>query len=632
MDYKKIAQNILDNVGGKENVKNVTHCFTRLRFVLKEESKAKKEKVEQIEGVISVVVAGGQFQVVCGAKVTKIYDAVVEVMGGTGTETAEAGKQGIGNLILQKITEMFTPLIPAIAAAGLLKGLLTAARLLMKQQGVDITTSDTYVILFAASQVIFYFLPIFLGMTCAKALKTNQVIAMAIAGLLVYPQIDAMIQNVDQANTIFGLPVIKGAWKIGESVRVFSYVESVIPIILAVIVLAYLEKALKKIIPEILQIILVPGLELIIMIPLTLSLLGPIGIYVGNGIQFVYDALMSFSTVLGGALVGGLWGVFVIFGAHRALLPIGLNDVAINGRQNLLAFAGAANFSQGGAVFGVMLKTRDKTLKQVAASGGIAATLVGITEPAIYGCNLRLKRPMIYAVICGAIGGGIMGLGNVYGDAFANNGVLTIFTYAAFGMTQFVFYLVGIAVAFFGAAAMTYLLGFEDIKTEVKKEEAPSVPVDEATADIKITAPVEGRAYDLSQVPDEVFASGALGQGIGILPSKGEIIAPADCMVSVLYPSLHALGLDLENGVELLIHIGMDTVEMNGEGFKKAVEQGDKVKKGTKLVEFDIEKIKAAGHDTTVSIVVSNGESFAGVSGAPAEKADAETTVILIKK
>ena len=230
MDYKKIAQNILDNVGGKENVKNVTHCFTRLRFVLKEESKAKKEKVEQIEGVISVVVAGGQFQVVCGAKVTKIYDAVVEVMGGTGTETAEAGKQGIGNLILQKITEMFTPLIPAIAAAGLLKGLLTAARLLMKQQGVDITTSDTYVILFAASQVIFYFLPIFLGMTCAKALKTNQVIAMAIAGLLVYPQIDAMIQNVDQANTIFGLPVIKGAWKIGESVRVFSYVESVIPI------------------------------------------------------------------------------------------------------------------------------------------------------------------------------------------------------------------------------------------------------------------------------------------------------------------------------------------------------------------------------------------------------------------
>ncbi len=230
MDYKKIAQNILDNVGGKENVKNVIHCFTRLRFVLKEESKAKKEKVEQIEGVISVVVAGGQFQVVCGAKVTKIYDAVVEVMGGTGTETAEAGKQGIGNLILQKITEMFTPLIPAIAAAGLLKGLLTAARLLMKQQGVDITTSDTYVILFAASQVIFYFLPIFLGMTCAKALKTNQVIAMAIAGLLVYPQIDAMIQNVDQANTIFGLPVIKGAWKIGESVRVFSYVESVIPI------------------------------------------------------------------------------------------------------------------------------------------------------------------------------------------------------------------------------------------------------------------------------------------------------------------------------------------------------------------------------------------------------------------
>ncbi len=264
MDYKKVAQEILDNVGGKGNVKNVTHCFTRLRFVLKEEGKARKEKMEQLEGVISVVVAGGQFQVVCGAKVTKIYDAVVELMGGTGMEDAEV-KPGLGNLILQKVTEMFTPLIPAIAAAGLLKGLLTAARLLMSRQGVDITTSDTYVILFAASQVIFYFLPIFLGMTCAKALKTNQVIAMAIAGLLVYPQMDAMIQNVEKATTIFGLPVVKGAWKIGESVRVFSYAESVIPIILAVIVLAYLERFLKKYVPEVLQIILVPGLELIII-------------------------------------------------------------------------------------------------------------------------------------------------------------------------------------------------------------------------------------------------------------------------------------------------------------------------------------------------------------------------------
>ena len=629
MNYEKIASNILENVGGKANVKNVSHCFTRLRFVLKDEKKANKEIVEKLEGVISVVVAGGQFQVVCGAKVEKIYDAVVERIGGTGTaETTQ--KKSWGNLVLQKVTEMFTPLIPAIAAAGLIKGLLTAARLIMKQQGVDITASDTYVILFAASQVIFYFLPIFLGMTCAKAFKCNQIIAMAIAGTLVYPQIDALIQNVEKATTIFGLPVTKGAWQMGEAVRVFSYTESVIPIILAVLVLSYLEKWLKRWIPEILQIILIPGLELLLMIPLTLTVLGPVGIYVGNMIQFVYDSLMSFSTILGGTLVGGLWCVFVIFGAHRALLPIGLNDVAINGHQNLLAFAGAANFSQGGAAFGVMLKTKDKNLKQVAASGGIAATLVGITEPAIYGCNLRLKKPMIYAVICGAIGGGIMGAGNVYGDAFANNGVLTIFTYAAFGMTKFVFYLIGIAVAFFGTALLTYFLGFEDINKEEKKPAATMV--DEFEADIKIAAPVEGKAYDLSEVNDQVFASGALGKGIAILPSKGEIVAPMACTVSVLYPTLHAIGLLLENGVELLIHIGMDTVQMNGEGFYKLVEEGTKVEKGTKIVGFDMDKIKAAGYDPTVLVIVSNTDNYQVVRGMEKERVDIQSDVIFIKK
>ena len=482
MNYNQIAKDILENVGGQENIAHVTHCFTRLRFVLKDESKVNKEVLERIESVISVVFAGGQCQVVCGAKVTKVYEALAQILGIDQKEELEeqsktssantvdtassfqqdGQKQSPLNVVLQKVTEMFTPLIPAIAASGLMKGILTAAQLLMKQRGVDITTSDTYTILYSASQVIFYFLPIFLAMTCAKAFKCNQIIAMAIGATLVYPAVDALIQNAEVASTIFGMPIAKGAWQIGEATKIFSYTESVIPIILAVIVMSYLEKLLKKIIPEVLQIILVPGLELLIMLPLTLVILGPVGIYVGNGIQYVYDGLMSFSTVLGGALIGGLWCVCVIFGAHRALLPIGLNDVAVNGHQNILAFAGAANFSQGGAAFGIMLRTKQKALKQVAASAGIAATVVGVTEPAIYGCNLRLKKPMIFAIICGAIGGAIMGMGNVYGDAFANNGVLTIFTYAAFGMTKFFFYLAGIAVAFFGSLLLTYFFGLDN--------------------------------------------------------------------------------------------------------------------------------------------------------------------------
>ncbi len=470
MDYKKIAQSILDSVGGPDNVKDATHCFTRLRLVLRDPSLADKATVERLEGVIQVVDAGGQFQVVLGGKVNKVYDEflpLVNVEGGE--ETPITGDKGsVGNTILQTLSKIFTPIVPAIAASGLIKGLLSAASRL----GWVDSASSTYVILFAASNIIFYFMPIFLAYTTAKALKCSEIIAMVLGGFLCYPQIDAMVQDVATKSTIFGLPVIKTAFTIGESTKVFSYTESVIPIILTVIVLYFLEKLLKKIIPEILQIILVPGLSLIIMLPVMLTVVGPVGAYVGYGMQWLYSAVMGISPLLGGAVVGGLWGVFVIFGAHRALLPIGLNDVSVTsaihncgaGHNTLMCYAGAANFSQAGAALGVLLKTKSKELKQVAGAATISAFLVGITEPAIYGCNLRLKRPMVCAIIAGALGGAIMGIGGASNHGFANNGILTIATYYCSDNTlgMFLAYLIGIAVAFFGAAILTYIVGFKD--------------------------------------------------------------------------------------------------------------------------------------------------------------------------
>ena len=637
MDYNKIAQDILDNVGGKANVKQVTHCFTRLRFILKDESLAKKETVEHLEGVISVVVSGGQFQVVCGAKVTKIYDATVAILGdavagGSVDEQVPDQKQPLGNLILQKITEIFTPLVPAIAAAGLIKGLLAA---FAKVPGFD-TANSTYIIMNTASNVIFYFMPVFLAYTASKALKCSSVVAMMLGGFICHPTIDALVQDVATKSTIFGLPVIKMAFTVGESSKVFAYTESVIPILLGVIVLYFLEKFLKKVIPEILQLILVPGLSLIIMVPVMLTVVGPVGIYVGYIIQFLYNALYGFSPVLGGIIVGGLWGVCVIFGAHRALLPIGLNDVALTGTNTLMCFAGSANFSQAGAALGVMLKTKSKDLKQVAASASLSAWLVGITEPAIYGCNLRLKKPMVCAVIAGALGGGIMGIGHAVNTGFANNGILTIMSYYGEGTSlgQFAAYLIGIAVAFFGGAILTYIVGFEDVDAAPAGAAAlesdlamPAAPTHTGET-VEIASPVEGKAYPLNEVQDEVFASEALGKGIAVLPTKGEVVAPADCTVSVLYPTLHAMGLKLADGTELLIHIGMDTVSMNGEGFTKHVNEGDQIKKGTPIVSFDIDMIKTAGYDTTVSVIVSNTADFAEVTGVPAEKADLTKVVI----
>lgn len=622
MDYKTVAANILKNVGGAENVTDLTHCFTRLRFVLKNEELANKAVIEKLEGVIQVVVAGGQFQVVIGTKVNKVYDEILPMVNLSG-EKVEAEKGSIWNSILQGISKIFTPLVPAIAASGLIKGLLAIA----SRMGWVADTNSTYILLNTASNVIFYFMPVFLAYTTAKTMKCNKINAMVLGAFLCHPVIDALIQDVSNPSTIFGLPVIKKAFTIGESVKVFSYVESVIPIILTVIALSYLEKLLKKIIPDMLEIVLVPGLSLIIMLPVMLVVLGPVGIYVGYAIQWLYQTLYSFSPILGGTIVGGLWGVCVIFGAHRALLPIGLNDVALTGTNTLMCFAGSANFAQAGAALGIALKTKNKDMKQVAVAATIPAFLVGITEPAIYGCNLRLKRPMVCAVIAGAVGGAIMGIGHAVNTGFANNGILTIMTYYGEGtlFSQFMAYLIGIVVAFVGAAALTYIVGFEDLSND--ENEVQSLPT---LKEGSITSPVIGNAMKLTDVKDEVFSSEAMGKGIAVMPTENYVVAPEDCKVSVIFPTKHAIGLTLDNGVELLIHIGMNTVELNGKYFEQHVEVGSRVSKGTKIVSFDKKAIEKEGYDMTIPVVVTNSTEFKIIQTVDSGKVDQDTDVIYV--
>lgn len=627
MNYNQIAKDILTNVGGSGNVKGLTHCFTRLRFQLKDSKKANKETIEHLEGVISVVESGGQFQVVLGTKVNQVYDAIIPMISIDETTEISEEKVSIWNRILIAVSAMFTPMVPAIAASGLLKGFLTIAKIMAAKQGVDITVNQTYTLIMAGTDALFYFMPVILAYTSAKVFKANEFIAMALGGTMCYPSVVALMTGKDVVS-MFGVTITKA-----------SYASSVIPIIIGVFILSYVQKFLEKVIPEILKIILVPGLSLLVMLPATFMVFGPIGIYIGNAITFVYTGMMNLSPAICGAFIGGMWCVFVIFGAHRALLPIGINDVAQFGHQNLLAFAGAANFSQGGAALGVMLKTKNKDLKTVAASAAISASVCGITEPAIYGCNLRLKRPMIYAIICGAIGGAIMGVGGVYGDSFANNGILTFATYAAFGMKPFVYYLVGVGVSFFGAMILTYLFGFDEMGDKKKKTEATPVTtitknleLDPSEADFFISSPIEGEAVSMTKVNDEVFSSMALGNGIAIIPEKGEVVAPEDCTVTLIYPTLHALGLMLDNGVEMIIHVGINTVQLEGKHFKKFVEEGSHIKKGTKILSFDIDALKKEGYDTIVPIIVSNTPVFQQVSGITGKGATLEKSVIAIKK
>ncbi|WP_265455804.1 beta-glucoside-specific PTS transporter subunit IIABC [Enterococcus sp. HY326] len=624
MNYKETAQTILQQVGGKENVSGLTHCFTRLRFNLKDKSIPDKEQISNIEGVISVVESSGQYQVVLGNKVEKVYQELEPLLGDLDQMPATEEKVGFGTRILNAVAAIFTPTVPAIAASGMLKGILSVAVIIANNfYQTDITTFSTYTILNATSDALFYFMPVILGYSASKVFKCNEYIAMIVGATLCYPAIVALMTG-DAAVTLFGLPVTQA-----------SYTSSVIPIIIAVFILSYVQRFLDRIIPEVLKIIMVPTFSLLVMIPATLLMFGPIGIYIGEFINFIYYYIMGLSPILLGAFIGGIWCVLVIFGAHRAIIPIGINDVAQTGRQNLLAFAGAANFSQAGAALGVFLKTKNKGLKTVAASATVTA-LFGITEPAIYGANLRLKKPMIYAVISGALGGALMGWGGSYGTAFANQGILTIPVYADAGTKAFVCYLLGSAIAFFGACALTVILGFKDLPEDEKKKAAT---VTEATSeytisdtDLKTLSPVKGMTIPLTEVKDEVFASGAMGQGIAVYPEIGEVLAPMDCEVSVLYPSLHAIGLKLDNGIEMLIHVGIDTVELNGQFFEGFVKAGDHISKGTKIVSFDLDKIKAAGYDPTTSIIVTNTAQYQAVGSSQQATIDFDEDLLFIRE
>ena len=596
MDYQAIAKEILKDVGGKDNIVDVTHCYTRLRFVLKDTKQANKEALLQTEGVISVVESGGQYQVVLGNKVAHVYNALEPLLAQQlTTKTSTKEKNSLGNRILNTVAAIFTPVVPAIAASGMLKGILAIAVMVANNfYQVDLKPLNTYIILSAASDALFYFMPVILGYSAAKVFKTNEYIAMVIGATLCYPTIVSLMTE-ESAVTLFGLHVTKA-----------NYVSTVIPIILAIFILAYVQRFLEKVIREVLKIIMVPTLSLLLMIPATLLLFGPIGIYLGDGVNWLYYYIMNLSPILLGGFIGGIWCVLVIFGAHRGLVPIGINDVARTGRQNLLAFAGAANFSQAGAAFGVFVRTKNKDLKAVAASATVTA-LFGITEPAIYGANLRLKKPMIYAVASGAAGGALMGWGGSYGTAFANQGLLTIPVYAEAGTKAFICYLLGCGIAFFGAFLLTIFLGFNDLPLDESRQE-PGLKTEAGTVKEKqrIQAPVQGQLVSLDQINDEVFASQQMGKTLAIYPTEEQIVSPGNGQVTALYPTHHAIGLKLDNGAEILLHIGINTVELKGRGFETFVKVGERVRLGQKLLSFDKQIIQAAGYDPTVLVIVTN--------------------------
>ncbi|MCW5953518.1 MAG: beta-glucoside-specific PTS transporter subunit IIABC [Propionibacteriaceae bacterium] len=615
VDYRSLAGQILEKVGGEANVSSVAHCATRLRFKLKDAAKADKAAVEKLTGVITVVEAGGQFQVVIGNDVPVVYAEIgqlTKLIGDTASSADEGPKGNLLNQFIDLISKVMSPILWPLAGAGLLKAFLALATQL---NWLD-PASQTYAIWNAAGDAIIYFLPIFLGYTAAKRFGANQVTAMALAAALVYPAIVAL--NNGEPVHFLGIPVV-----------MVSYTSSVIPIIVAVWLQSYVEKWLNKVLPSAIRNFTTPLLILTIMVPFTLLTVGPITSWLANGVSAGITWLFNLMPWLAGGILGGFWQVFVMFGLHWGLIPVLLNDLTTQGYSLLSGPLPAAVLAQAAATLAVAFRSRSAKRRQIAGASSVSGLLAGITEPAIYGVNLPLKRPFYFGIVGGAIGGAIAAAGGSAATAFVFPSLIGLPAYMEQG--NFVLQLIGVAVAVGLGFVLTFLFGVKDQPDEEVVEDAAQIVVPGVGAP-EVKAPVSGALVPLAEVKDKVFASGALGNGLGIVPSNGQFYAPFAGTVATAFPTGHAFGIKSPDGVEVLIHIGIDTVQLDGKGFNAAVTQGQEVQAGDLLCTVDLEAVRAAGYDTTTIVVITNTAQFSAVLPAEGHEVAHGDTVVVIER
>ncbi|MED4116280.1 beta-glucoside-specific PTS transporter subunit IIABC [Priestia megaterium] len=600
MDHNQTAKKILRHVGGEENIIDVVHCATRLRFKLVENQKANKPQLEEMSEVLSVVESGGQYQVVIGNEVSHVHAELTKMtnVDSKNEKKAVNSNETLLSKVFEVISASFSPLIPALVGAGMIKAFLALAVLL----GWISVDSSTYLILTAVGNAIFYFLPIFLGITLASKLGANPYIGGVIGAALLEPNFTGMLANGTKA-TFAGIPVV-----------LIDYSASVFPIFIAVSIFALLEKGLKKVIYKDVQLFLVPTLSLVIIVPFTVLVFGPFGVYVGEAIGSSINFLNETSSIITGVIVGASFTFLTILGLHWGVLPIILQDLS-DGASPILAMSHMATFAQIGLAIGIFLKTRDKKIKAVSGPAALTGLLAGVTEPIIYGLMLRYKRTIPYIVIAGAVGGGILGSFNGYVSSFVFPSVFSLGAYQPIFAT-----IISISSAIIIGLLLPIFLGYEDKEKKMEREtaEAGGEPIQkgEILEYESVVSPLTGVIQPLSQVDDPVFSSEAMGKGIAIQPSEGVVVAPFDGTVTSLFPTGHAVGVTSLAGAEVLIHIGINTVELKGKHFKPLVSQGDTVKKGDKLIEFDIEGIKEAGYSIMTPVIVTNTFNYQKITNA----------------
>lgn len=601
MDKKELAKAIIKEIGGSENINQSWHCITRLRFNYKDKDQINLEKIRQLEGVLGAQFQSGQFQIIIGNEVTSVYAEISQLLDGKIQESTKSGHHGNPiEVVLDTISGIFTPLLPAITGGGLLKGvmaLLVAMKLLSE-------TSSSYEILAMISDAPFHFLPFLIAYSAAKRFKTDQSLAVTLAGILMYPT----IMNYANGGEVNYLKFL------GINVPMNNYASSVLPIILGVLLLSYIHKYMNQIVPKSVKIIFVPLLTLVITAPILLMVIAPLGNYIGVYLERFFATMFAVAGPLAGMLMGGLMPLIVITGMHYAFFPETFASLDKVGYDiMLLPMNFVANLAQAGAVLGVLIKTKDKKMKQLSFSTIIPA-IFGITEPAIYGVTMKLKKPFYASLAGGAIGGAIFGLFNVKSFAFAVPGIMSLPSYLEKGTNNFMLAVIGIGVSFSVSLIITLLLNFEESSIETQQAEfsQPVLPINKDLP-IDVLSPLSGEIYPLETVPDATFSNEMVGKGVAIMPNEEMVKAPFSGTVTMLTSTNHAIGLTSDEGVELLIHIGLETVELAGKGFDLLVTKGQSVKRGQDILAFDLETMKKAGMNMISPIVVTNSSQYLDV-------------------
>lgn len=620
-DYKKLAEDVTHGVGGKDNIQSVTNCMTRLRFKLNDTNKVNEDQLKATPGVQGIAKKGGQFQVIIGTDVAEVAEEINK-MGNFAVPSSldqSPKNQKWYNRVLGAITDIFQPIIPAICGAGMLKAVL-ALVVFLKWLTTD---SQTYQLLSLLADSAFYFLPIMLAITSAKRFHANPFFAAVLGGMLIHPNFVAMVAA---GNPIKFLDI---------PVKAVSYGAAVVPPILIVLVMSYVEKYAKKIAPDAVKVFLVPLIVFLVTAPLAWIIIGPLGAIVGDVLLVIFEFFNNQARWVLPVLMGAFTPFFVMTGMHYSFMPVQLAQYATLGYGTLLGPGMlASNISQAGASFAVGLKTKDKVMKSTAFSAATTA-LFGITEPALYGVTMKLKKPLWVVVLSGGIAGLFAGLTNMRTYASATAGILALPVYITDDLSNVMNAAICILIALIVSFVLTFFFVKIDspvteeerlIKKEGLNDETITQGYDQA---IKVLSPIKGQIIPLTEVPDSVFANEIMGRTIAIEPEDNTVFAPFDGEIVTVFPTEHALGIKDKNGVELLVHIGIDTVELDGKGFKLDVKVGDIVQQGQKIGTFDREVIRNAGYSPVTLVVVTNTDQFIDVIGLTNQKRVTNENVLL---